>query len=174
MSENKKDNCEPHCDSKCEDKNGDDLIRAAQTAESIALIPVLTLIRDIVGVDVSADYGVKLDAMPGCVELKKNDGSVLRCKLAIVERSYDFLTTLSMHDGFKGVKTMDDIQSVDDFDVKKLIIDVISHVCNCALFAFNNVRNKYVELADLHLQMSNNTTLFISTEDEMNLGVIFY
>lgn len=158
-----------------QDEQGvENLIQAARTAESIALIPVLNIIRETTGLDLSTDYGVDTSIAPGCVELKKKDGSVIHCRLAVVERSYDFLSTLSMHEGFHGVKTMDDIHSEDDCDVKQLVIEVVSHLCRCALFVFNNVRNKYVEITDLHLQMSDNTTLYISKEDDMNLGIVFY
>ncbi len=149
---------------------GDDLVNAAKTAESMCLIPVLTLIKDTTGADFSSEYGVDLCTDSGCIELKKKDSPTIKVRLSIVDKSYDFLTSLSTCSDFYNVKEMSDM----DDETCSMIIEVVSHLCRSALFVFNNIRNSQTMLGDLHLQMSDNTTLFISSTDEVNLGCVFF
>lgn len=151
-------------------KADEDLIQAARNAEALALVTVLKFIHKLAGVDMSGEYNVDKDAKPSCIEMKKEGLEVLRCRLIIVTKDYDFITTLKKRAEFAHVNTIDDLDS----DAKQSIAEVVWHLCQCAFFVFNNVRNTHVELGEHQMSLQSNTNLVVDSDDDLAIGVEFY
>lgn len=151
------------------------LISAIKNAEGICLIPLLKLIYINLGINLSKEYKLKNDISDlennksGEIDIKDKDGNIVKVYLDVVDKNWDFINSLN---NSSLVKTkIDNINDLDD-NLKKVIIQSVTHLTQSALLIFNNIKGEQLNIGEYHINMSNNTTLFIN-DSETHIGIIF-
>jgi hypothetical protein len=150
------------------------LKEAVKNAQSLALIPVIKLLKHILGFDFSNKLGIDISKKSGNIEITKANGDVIQVGLNIVDSEYDIMKSFNdsgLYD--EKISTFLDLPE----EIKEETIELISYMMKSALLVFNNLKNEdlKLELAEYQLDMDDNTRLFIltSTDETKYISVVF-
>ena len=150
------------------------LKEAVKNAQSLALIPVIKLLKHTLDFDFSNKLGIDINKKAGNVEITKSDGVVVQVCLDIVDGEYDIMKSFNdsgLYD--KHINTFLDLPE----EIKDETIDLISYLMKSTLLVFNSLKNEdlKLELAEYQLDMDENTRLFILTTSDSHkyISVVF-
>jgi hypothetical protein len=141
------------------------LQEAFKQAQSLALIPVLKLLADCTGVDMSNKVGVNLDTLPGHISIS-NDKIKFKAWLDIVPNDYNILDNFNESGIYE--------KKLDTFKDDEMC-NVITHILKCAFVVFNQLRSESLalEIAEHQLNMDDQTCLHLNEYPDTKLSVKF-
>lgn len=143
------------------------LTKALQNAQSLTLIPVISLIKDNLGIDVSNKVGIDVSKTEyGKINIQTPAGKNINVSIAVVDSNYNIMESYN-NSGLCNVKvdSFEDLKVVSE-EFKEKTIEIISYMLNCCLIVFNNLKNDITELVEYQLTMDNNTKLFILNSEK--------
>jgi len=143
----------------------DQLQEAFNQAQSIALIPILNLLADCTGVDMSNKVGVSIDSEPGHITIS-NDNAKFKAWLDIVPGDYNILDNFNESGIYE--------KKLDTFKDDEMC-NVITHILKCAFVVFNQLRTETLalEIAEHQLDMDDQTCLYLNEYPDNKLSVKF-
>jgi hypothetical protein len=163
------------------------IIEYYKNAEHVSIIPLLKLIYNSIGLDLSNKFKLKYSITSergsrlraGEIILSKGNLKKYKIYLDIVDRDYDLLTSLN-----KVQVTDTEITSINNLDdnIKTPIISAISFLTQACLIIFNKLKdeitsdtsnNVYKNLLDHTLTLDNNTTVYMIKETNKRIGIVF-
>lgn len=147
---------------------------AVKNAQSLALIPVIKLLKHTLGFDFSNKLGIDISKKSGNIEITKSNKDIVQICLDIVEDDYDIMKSFNdsgLYD--ENISTFLDLPE----EIKEETINLISYMTKSALLVFNTLKNEdlKLELVEYQLDMDENTRLFILTASETSkyISVVF-
>jgi len=145
-------------------QEGDRILRdAIRNAQSIATIPILKLLKNVVGVDMSNKIGVDITKQPSDITISSKDGKKIKVYLDIVDGDYSITESFNST-GMHSVH----INSFTELEgeLKENIIELVSYMLKCALLTFNNLKKNdlQLEIIEYQLSMNENTLIYINVE----------
>jgi hypothetical protein len=150
------------------------LKEAVKNAQSLALIPVIKLLKHTLGFDFSSKLGIDVSKQSGNIEITKSNGDIVQVCLDIVDSEYDIMKSFNdsgLYD--ENVSTFLDLPE----EIKEETIELVSYMMKSTLLVFNNLKNEdlKLELAEYQMDMDENTRLFILTTSESSkyISVVF-
>ncbi len=159
----------------------DELLQAYRQSEQLTLIPILKLIYETIGLDLSKDYSINipLSALEsknipiGEIEINKINNPDIKYKiyLDLVDKNYDLNNELQnckiLSDGCNNL--MDETNK----ELKNQLIQIITYLTQSAKIVFDSLKKKYIDIIEFNIQMDNNTTIFLDNNIDLRLGIKF-
>ena len=156
----------------------DELQKAYKQAEQISLIPLLKLIYKTTKLDLYKDYKLKYKlSSKESIELKggeiimSNENKKIKVYLDVVDKNYNL--TNSINDCRILSENVYDLNKEPNEPLKKQIIYIITLLTQSIKIVFDNLKNKYKELTEYNLTLSDNTTVYLYYELEYRICVLF-
>lgn len=155
-----------------------ELQKAYKNAEQFSLIPLLKLIYLTTKIDLYKDFKIKheLNSEEG-KKLKAgeiimtNNNKKVKVYLEIVDKYYNLSNTLNNCDVL--TKDVIDLNNEPNEQLKNQIIYIITLLTQSAKAVFDELKNRYKELTEFNLTLSENTTIYIDYEIEQRIGIFF-
>jgi hypothetical protein len=156
----------------------EELQKAYKNAEQFSLIPLLKLIYKTTKIDLYKDFKLKYKlSSKDSIELKggeiimSNDNKKIKVYLDLVDKNYNL--TNSINDCKLLSENIYDLNKEPNEPLKKQIIYIITLLTQSIKIVFDNLKNKYKELTEYSLTLSDNTTIYLDYELEQRIGVLF-
>jgi hypothetical protein len=156
----------------------EELQKAYKNAEQFSLIPLLKLIYKTTKIDLYKDFKLKYKlSSKDSIELKggeiimSNDNKKIKVYLDLVDKNYNL--TNSINDCKLLSENVYDLNKEPNEPLKKQIIYIITLLTQSIKIVFDNLKNKYKELTEYSLTLSDNTTIYLDYELEQRIGVLF-
>lgn len=150
------------------------LKEAVRNAQSLALIPVIKLLKHTLDFDFSNKLGIDINKQAGNIEITRSDGVIVQVCLDIVDSDYDIMK--SFNDSGLYDKHIDTFLDLPE-EIKDETIELISYLMKSTLLVFNSLKNEdlKLDLAEYQLDMDENTKLFILTSSDAHkyISVVF-
>lgn len=163
---------------KTEEEIEQELQKAYKNAEQFSLIPLLKLIYLTTKIDLHKDFKIKhkLNSEEG-KKLKAGeiimtkDNKKVKVYLDIVDKYYNLSNTLNNCNIL--TKDVIDLNNEPNESLKNQIIYIITLLTQAPRAVFDQLKNKYKELTEYNLTLSENTTIYMDYELEKRIGIVF-
>lgn len=140
----------------------DTLKTALQNAQSLTLIPLIYLILDNTGLDISSKVGLQsIQKDYGKINIKTPEGEEVSVCIKLVESDYDIMKSFNESGLYK--EPIATFEELDGYSVefKEKTVELVSYLLHCCLLVFNNLKGDIIELGEYQLTMDSNTKLFL-------------
>lgn len=160
------------------DNINNEIINAYKNAEQFSLLPLLKLIYITNNLNLSSDYKLLYDLSnensnnlkPAEIIMSK-DNKKIKVYLGIVNKSYDLLNSINQCNLLS--ENITNLNEEPNEALKKQIIYTIMLLTQYAKIIFDSLKNKYQELTEYNLVLSDNTTIYLDYNLDKRIGVIF-
>lgn len=155
-----------------------ELQKAYKNAEQFSLIPLLKLIYKTTKIDLYKDFKLKQKlSSKESIELKggeilmTKDNKKIKVYLDLVDKNYNLTNSINNCNLLS--ENVYDLNKEPNEPLKKQIIYIITLLTQSIKIVFDNLKNKYKELTEYNLTLSENTTIYLDYELEQRIGVQF-
>lgn len=155
-----------------------ELQKAYKNAEQFSLIPLLKLIYKTTKIDLYKDFKLKHKlSSKESIELKggeilmTKDNKKIKVYLDLVDKNYNLTNSINNCNLLS--ENVYDLNKEPNEPLKKQIIYIITLLTQSIKIVFDNLKNKYKELTEYNLTLSENTTIYLDYELEQRIGVQF-
>ncbi len=145
-----------------QDEADQTLKTAIQNAQSFCLIPLISLILDNTGIDISEKVGIDASKKEyGKINIKPPSGKNISVGVVLVDHDYNIMESFN-DSGLcdVNISSFEELSNISE-EFKEKTVELASYLMHCCLFVFNNLKNDIVELSEYQLTMDNNTKLFL-------------
>lgn len=156
----------------------EELQKAYKNAEQFSLIPLLKLIYLTTKIDLYKEFKLKCklssekskDLKSGEIIMSKENKKI-KVFLDIVDSDYNLTTTINECNLLS--ENIYDLNKESNESLKKQIIYIITLLSQSVKVVFNSLKNKYQELTEYNIILSENTTIYLDYELNKRIGVKF-
>jgi hypothetical protein len=156
----------------------EELQKAYKNAEEFSIIPLLKLIYLTTKIDLYKEFKLqcKLSSKKS-KELKsgeillENINKKIKVYLDIVDKNYNL--TNSINDCKLLSENIYELNNEPNENLKKQIISIITFLTQSIKVVFDSLKNKYQELTEYDLMLSDNTTIYLDYDLDLRIGVKF-
>jgi len=156
----------------------EELQKAYKNAEQFSLIPLLKLIYLTTKIDLYKEFKLKCklssekskDLKSGEIIMSKENKKI-KVFLDIVDSDYNLTTTINECNLLS--ENIYDLNKESNESIKKQIIYIITLLSQSVKVVFNSLKNKYQELTEYNIILSENTTIYLDYELNKRIGVKF-
>ncbi len=135
---------------------------AIQNAQSLCLIPLISLILDNTGIDISEKVGIDAGKKEyGKINIKTPNGNNISVSVVPVDHDYNIVESFN-DSGLcdMNISSFEELSNISE-EFKEKTVEMVSYLLHCCLLVFNNLKNDIIELSEYQLTMDNNTKLFL-------------
>ena len=182
-------------DTEVNSKIDEKLLEHYKNAEHVSIIPLLKLIYITNGLDLSNDYKLKysvssedsnkLSAGELVLSIPSEDNTTKKIKISlnIIDKDYDLLDSINKIGIFKD--TIDTLKISEDeskdnetnpnniVKLKQSLISAISFLTQACLVCFNMLKSNNKNLLEYNLMLAENTTIYLDSDLDKRIGVVF-
>ena len=156
----------------------EELQKAYKNAEQFSLIPLLKLIYLTTKIDLHREFKLKhklssekSNTLKGGEILMTKDKKNIKVYLDIVDKDYDLLDSINNCQLLS--ENVFNLANEPNDSLKNQIISIITFLTQSIKVVFDSLKNKYQELTEYNLTLSENTTIDLDYELLNRIGVKF-
>jgi hypothetical protein len=156
----------------------EELQKAYKNAEQFSLIPLLKLIYLTTKIDLHREFKLKhklssekSNTLKGGEILMTKDKKNIKVYLDIVDKDYDLLDSINNCQLLS--ENVFNLANEPNDSLKNQIISIITFLTQSIKVVFDSLKNKYQELTEYNLTLSENTTIYLDYELLNRIGVKF-
>jgi len=158
--------------------SADQLIEAVKNAQSLALIPLLRLIKNTLSVDYSSKLGVDINSKTSNITISSKDNKKINVYLDLVDERYNIMDSFNNCGLYH--KHLNSFLEIEEENIRHQTIELVSYLMKCVLLTFNNMKNGDLKfnISEYQIEMDENTKIYILTdmtsgEDRKYISVVF-